>query len=131
MLQIYPDQGIEELLRRITRPSLRMDLFINNLTPDRDTEYADLTVLSDHHAINDSDWGFYSISGHRGILIASAQVFTNGTGSPISAYGYLVYPAASTELLAVARFDSAPRVIAASGGTTAVIPVLGGFSEQT
>jgi len=131
MNQIYPDVGLIPLLRRIVTPDLVYHLYVNNFTPDRDTELADLTEMSasgySEITVDDSDFTLEGVAAHVGSLLASPIAFVNASGGALDAYGYFVTNAAGTELLACARFDSAP-VNKADGESWLVTPIVGDFS---
>jgi len=131
MNQIYPDVGLIAILTRIVTPSLVYHLFTNNVVPDRDTELADLTEMAASGyveiVVDDSAFTLDGVAGHVGSLLAAPIAFENTSGGALDAYGYFVTNVAGDELLAVARFDSAP-VNKDDGQSWLVTPIVGDFS---
>jgi hypothetical protein len=132
MDQIYPDDGLLYLLRQMLGTGgWNYDLFVNNYTPTLDDVIGDYTLAawSGYAQINvpTASFTFSQVAAHLGSLQAPNIVFTNGTGSPVSVYGYVIRDSTNTYIVASARFDGAPIVIPA-GGNQLVTPILGDFS---
>jgi len=129
---IFPDEGLVTQLGRILVLDVLYHLFTNNVTPDRDTVLADLTdaTWTGYAPITQTftDYTITGVAGHAGYAIAAPISFSNGSGSPVTTYGYYVTDSGETVLLAAARFDGAPLTIAAAG-TLPVVPVWGDFSQ--
>lgn len=132
MHQIYPDQGLVDLLTRMATASLQYHLYTNAATINRDTVLADLTemAITGYAAVTVAAASFTlsGVASHIGSLLAAPISFNNASGSPADAYGYYVTAAGGTHLLAVAQFDSAP-VTKADGESWLVTPIIGDFSE--
>lgn len=132
MHQIFPDEGLVEILMRIVAPDLHYHLFNNNITVDRSTTLANLTEAAwGGYALVDvvaANWTTSAVVGHNGSLIAAPIGFNNTSGSAQDAYGYYVTNAADSILVAAANFDS-PPVSIPDGGTQPVTPVMGDFSK--
>ena len=135
MIQFYPDEGLSDWITRMQASNLSLRLYQNNVTPDRDTVFADLTESSFTGyaavAIASGDWTNLAIAAHVLRSVASPKTFTNSGGAAQDVYGYFVTEPATGRIMAVARFDLAPVSIAALGGTVVVTPFLGDFSGPT
>lgn len=134
MHQIYPDVGLVEFLERMVADDFHFHLYTNNVTPDRDTELADLTEMAIAGyaivTVTDADFALSGVAGHVGTVLAAPIDFLNGTGAPVNAYGYYITNVANTILLAVARFDDAP-VSKAAGDSWIVVPTLSDLSQYS
>ena len=134
MRQIYPDEGLLYWLQQMIVTSIKVHIFTNNLTPDRDTVLADMTEGSwtgyptGGVQVNAADFTLQSVAGHVGSVLAAPVSFPNGSGGSVSGYGYYVTDSTVTKLLAVARFDSAPEVVD-DGDSFLVIPIISDFSQ--
>jgi len=136
MKQLYPDGGLVEIARAIAGPTGHGNywrLFTNNYTPSLTSILADLTLAADTWAEAQLDQDAFileQVAVHVGSIQAANIVFTNTTGGTISVYGYAILNEAKTKLLAIARFDDAPRAIL-NGGTCQVVPIYGDLSVAT
>lgn len=131
--QIYPDQGLGEWLKKMTQfHSLSYRLFVNNVTPDKNTILADLTEEStgsySRVDVAPGDWTSYTVTAHVGTAFAPPISFTP-SGTTWTTYGYYVVDASTgTLLLAVCRFDSAP-LSTPSGTGILITPKISDFSK--
>jgi hypothetical protein len=132
MNQIYPDQGLVELLTRLVTPSVHYHLFTNNIIPDLSTTlgalveaawagYAVVTVLPGAFTIG-------TVTAHVGTIIAAPISFFNTSGGDVTPYGYYVTDAGNTKLYAITLFSGAPITIP-DGGSQQVVPIFGDFSR--
>ena len=133
---IHPDVSLVKLLQRMVASDLHYHLYVNDVTPDRDTEIGDLTemtVVSGYNPITVAagDFSLTGVSAHKGTVIASPITFVITAGSGVSnVYGYFVTDTGNTSLLAVARFDSAPISLSA-GASIPVTPIFGDSSQYS
>lgn len=129
---LFPDNGLVNQLSRILTPGVHFHLFTNNVVPTLSTTLAGLTEAAwTGYAVVSQAWSDFTINGvaaHSGYAIAPPIIFTNGTGAPVTAYGYYVTDNADAILLAVALFDAPPQTIAPAG-TLSVVPTWGDFSQ--
>ncbi len=134
MNQIYPDVGLIPILRRIVTPSVVYHLFVNDVTPDRDSVLGDFTEMTASGyaeiVVDEADFTLDGVTAHIGSLLAAPIAFENTSGGALDAYGYFATNAAGDELLACARFDSAP-VNKEDGESWLVTPIVGDFSGLT
>jgi len=134
MIQNYPDEGLIRMLRLIVDnggDGLTWALFDNDLTPTLDTVLADLTFPAGTWAskiLKSVDFTLDQVAYHVGTIQGAAIVFTNSSGSSKTVYGFAVYDQVNQLLIAAARFDAAP-VIIADGGMYNVLPILGDYCE--
>jgi len=132
MEQIYVDEGLVFQLDLIVAVDNVWHIFVNDVTPDRDTELGDLTEASFSGYAEQTVLGTAFIAdgvvGHVGFKVAAPIAFLNSSGSPVDVYGYYVTDAGGTILLAAARFDAAP-VTKEDGESIIVVPVWGAFSQ--
>jgi len=132
MQQVYPDEGLEQLLDWMLANTIKLHLYVNDLTPTKDTVLADLTEAAwTGYAVEDiltTDWSVKGVSAHNGYALSDPKAFDNGSGADQDAYGYYYTDSAETMLLAIVRFDSAP-ITKADGETWTVFPTWGDFSQ--
>jgi len=92
MQQLYPDEGLVMQMERILTAGVRLHLFTNDITPDRDTVLADLTeaAWSGYVMIelDDTDFGTTGVAAHQGYMMANPQSFLNSSGVDQDAFGY-------------------------------------------
>jgi hypothetical protein len=131
MQQIYPDEGLEEQLRRIVADGVTFHLYTNSVSLSRDTELTDLTEAAwSGYApvvLGESDFASTGVVGHVGFAMAPPIAFLNSSGSPVDAYGYFVTNDDDDLLLAIAAFDGGP-IEKEDGESFVVTPVWGDFS---
>jgi len=134
MNQIYVDQGLVKMLRRLAangdNDANKWFLFSNDHTPTAVTVLANLTKLNNPapQTVTDAAFVLENTVDHVGSIQAPNLVFLNTSGGPVNAYGYGIMDNASTYLIAVARFDAAPLVIP-DDDSIQVVPILADFSE--
>lgn len=129
---IYPDNGLVQSLLVLVEnggSGLLWSLYTNNYTPIKSSVLADFTSVSGdlvgtYKAV---DFVFQQTVGNVGYIQANNKVKTNSSGASKNWYGYYVLHASTSKIIAAARFDDAPRVIA-NGGTTQIVPILGAKS---
>lgn len=135
MDQIYPDEGLLDVLKSVANGidggGLTWSLYLNNKTPTLDSVAADFTLAATGWTDSGSnldagDFIASNVTTHVGSIQAPNILFTNMTGVDQDVYGYVILDG-DGNLVAAARFDDAPRVIA-NGDSTYVIPVLGDYS---
>lgn len=130
---VFPDEGLPGVLTRIANATLVLRLFVNDITPDRDTELADFTEASwtGYASVNLNLGDFVSSGfiGHVAFLATDPITFLNTGATPETCYGYYVEGSTSDVMIA-ARFDPAPRTLIALTGETEVTVVIGDFSQQ-
>lgn len=128
---LFPDPGLVYVLKKTVGALLIYDLFINDYTPTLDSTLADFNraVWSGYAPIQvpAAAWINENVQAHLGTLSADDIVFFNTSPSNVTVYGYYVKDASDTILIAAARFDTAPVVIA-SGDGWPVTPLLGSYS---
>lgn len=113
---IHPDASLVKLLQRIASGDVRYRLYDNDITPGPGSVLADFNEWS--HAdgygssilVAASDFTLSGVSGHIGFLTAGDISWTF-TGGPNNCYGFFVTDSTGADLLAAARFDSAPIVV--------------------
>jgi len=130
---IYPDAGLNRLILHGLEPTVQYRLFVNDVTPDRDSVAGDFTqaAWSGYAPINIdvADWTAVTPTIHKGKVTHDDINFANSSGSDENAYGYYVVTLAGL-LLAAMRFDGAPLIVPA-GDILAVRPVHGDRSGFT
>jgi hypothetical protein len=133
MQQVYPDQGLVEWLTRMANGNIQVGLYTNALSIDRTVVFASLSEAAwtgySRVILNSGSWTISEVS-HLGIAIGTPAAFNNGSGSPVTAYGYFFLDNTGALLLAVAQFDAAPITIAAADSYV-LIPSMGDLSKAT
>lgn len=133
MIAIYPDEGLLEIQDQMLSDDMILHLYVNNLTPTKETILANLTEAAwmgyASALIAFADWLAKGISDHNGYALAVPRGFLNTSGAAQSAYGYYLTNADETILRQVVRFDSAP-LVRPDGQTFVVIPTWGDFSQS-
>lgn len=131
MIQIYPDEGLVKLLKRMATSSLDYRLFTNNVTITRSTGIAGITELTTFgYALITVVLGDFTTTGvtaHVGSLIAAPISWTPAGGS-WTLYGYYVTANDTGELLYAGNFDSAPITVP-NGTPLLLTPRIGDFSQ--
>lgn len=93
----------------------KIDLFDNDITPDADTVFADLTFISDEKDVAASHWPGSATDGGGKAASTNNQTYTwGGTGGygTYSVYGWAIYK--GTTLIMVERFAGAPLTLSDS-----------------
>lgn len=115
MIQVYPDEGLNNITGLLVNLSVDYHLYTNNYTPVRGSVYADLTEAAwTGYAVvtrTNSDWPTYATVGHVGTRLGPPMAFLNSSGGDVSPYGYFVTLTGQTIILWAGRFDSAPNVV--------------------
>lgn len=132
MHQIHPDVSLTEMLLRMAAGDLHYHLFEDNITPDRETEIADLNEPGFGlgyvvEIVTAADFTLTGVAAHHGSIAAAPLGFLNQTGQA-DVYGYYVTDTTDAVLLAVGRFDAAPHVWV-TGVPLMVWPVFGDSSQ--
>lgn len=134
MQDIYADEGLVESLLRIAQGTVRYHLFVNDITPTRDTELADLVEAAwtgyTSFDLDETDFTSTGVAGHTGYMQADPLAFENADGGDVDAFGYYVTDASETLLFKAARFDAAP-ITKPDGDFFVVTPTWGDFSLFT
>jgi hypothetical protein len=118
------DAGLIEVLERLNGNStdpvfngVLVGLYTNNHTPVQADTISSFTEAAwtgyARQAI--PSWGPATISGTLGTTDGAPVNIPNGSGSPQSAYGCLLFDATSGNLIAASLFDSAPAVVSTIG----------------
>lgn len=133
MKQIYPDEGLQFLNRRaagLSGDPLQWQLFSNDVTPTLDSVLDDFTLIDwdDPIELASGDFVGEQLVAHVASITAPNAVFENASGVDKEVYGYVVMDPSGVLLVAVARFPGAPITVA-NGGSQAVIPIIGDYSE--
>jgi len=136
MTQVFPDDGLVWSLKQLANAAgsgMYWRLYENNVTPSLADTLATYTL-------SDTAWGriqvalasftLTQVAAHIGSIQAPDIVFTNGSGGSKNFYGYVIYEPTTNKLVAAARFDAAPLVVA-NGATVTVTPILGDADEST
>jgi hypothetical protein len=111
MKQIHPDVSLIPLMRRVVADDVRVKLYTNDFTPDRDSVLADFTekdVANGYAAIDvpAADFVLDGVVAHKGVLMALPITFTPTNDGGVNIYGYFVTSLDDADLLACARFDA-------------------------
>jgi hypothetical protein len=132
MEAVYPDEGLVELIDRMTNTTMHVHLFTNDLTPDEDTVLADMTEAAwTGYAAQDvdpGDWTLKGVANHQGYALANPVEFDNGSGVDQDAYGYYITDSGDSMLLQAVRFDSPPST-KPDGESWTVFPTWGDDSQ--
>src|SRR5437868_194692 len=132
MQQVYPDEGLVELITRMLASSLHLHLFVNDLTPSFTTVLLDMTEATfggySVASLLIADWAVMGVSAHNGYALAAPKSFLNSSGIDQAAYGYYFTDVSDSMLIAATRFDSAP-VTKHDGESFLVFPTWGDFSQ--
>lgn len=134
MHQIYPDQGLVYMLDQIAKGSgtgLYWQLYQNNVTPTLGNVLTDFTLAATSWGriqVADAAFTLKQVAANVGSIQAPNIVFINTTGVSQTVYGYVIIDDSLTKIVAAARFDTAPIVIAIAGNQT-VTPILGDYSQ--
>lgn len=122
---VAPNEGLPALLDYILKDNVdgvadwELILFVNDITPDQDTEYADLTEATftgySSVTVTRGDWTAAEIADDVAVSTwgTSATTWTN-TGSEQTVYGYAMVTATSPVIRLIERFAS-PVVLATNG----------------
>jgi len=134
MHQIYVDEGLIEILIRLASGDITFGLFTNDVTPDRDTVMADLTLAAwagyTSVPLTGGDFPNSNIIGHQARIWGPGEPFNNFSGVDQVAYGYYLSDNSETMLFVVSRFDDAPVTIP-DGGQLILQQQLGNFSRYS
>jgi hypothetical protein len=136
MTQLYVDAGLVYTLLKLANAGgsgLYWGLFSSNTTPTKGSVFADFTMWNTSYGRKQVAVGSFTlqqVAANIGSIQAPDEVFTNGSGGSLNAYGYIIYVPTTNEIIAAARFDSAPLVVA-NGGTVVVTPILGDADQST
>jgi hypothetical protein len=129
---VYPDAGLIFMLQQIVASNLHLHIFTNNVTPSDSTTLGGLTEAAwTGYALETLSSGSFvslGVGAHVGTLAYPTVTFTNGSGSPVSAYGFYITDTANAILVSCGLFDAAPVSIAA-GGTYSFIPTISDQSQ--
>ncbi len=134
MHQIYPDEGLIQLLQRLVTASVRYHLFVNNVTIDRGTVHGVMTEQgggSGYVAVDvvAGAWTASGITSHIGSLVAPPISFTP-VGASWTLYGYFVTDSGLSDILWAANFDGAPITVP-DGTPLLITPIVGDFSRYS
>jgi predicted ATP-grasp superfamily ATP-dependent carboligase len=131
MDQIYPNEGLIQLLQAGITPKVTVHLYTTNTPPSPASTLGGFTEAgwAGYVAVDVlvAAFTFSSVVGNVASLQAPNVLFSNGSGSPVTAYGFYVTNSAGTLVLWAAQFDGAPITIPASG-TYQVTPIIGNYS---
>lgn len=133
MNQIYPNEGLLQNLKRIAGTSSTgnyWQLYENDVTPGPESVLADFTLATFDDDVQRaaSDFALSQVQDNVGTIIAPNITFGPPGGAGVDVYGYVIMDPSKTILIAAARFDDAPKTIAAAG-VYQVVPIFGDFSE--
>lgn len=131
MHQIYPDAALVPILQRIVAADVKIQIFVNDVTPSLATELEDFDLPAFDNsgpiAVAGGAFSFSGVTAHVATAMALPISIENEDAVSHDAYGYVVMDATGTIILACARFDSAP-VTKAAGESWIITPVIGSFS---
>lgn len=135
MLQVYPDEGLILMLRRIANNKdngLLWALFTNDVDPDPANERSDFTIAGDwgQRTLDDDDFVLEQVVAHVGTIQGNTIFLTNDTGGNVTVYGFIVVEPTSNTLLMVNRFVDGPITVP-NGGEVPMTPVLGNYSDKS
>jgi hypothetical protein len=132
MLQIYPDDGLLEVIFQIAGLNLSMRLFTNNIIPSKFDTVASYTEAAwagyVRQNVNAGNFTISGVSGHAGYAYGPPIIFNNTSGGPVTSYGYFCVDQATNKLMFCARWDVG-ALVTPDGTTIGVIPILGDFSQ--
>lgn len=129
MAAIIPNEAEVRILEaRVAISPQRYILFNDNITPDADTVFADLTEPTwPGYGRQTPTWGAVTTGGDgRAVVVGVPLVFVRtSTGAPQTAYGWahIDSSAGDEKILAIALFSS-PVVIENVGDGAAVVPTM-------
>jgi len=136
MTQLYPDDGLLFTLERLANAAgagLIWQGFTSNTTPARGDVKSTYTLASATYfqtQVPLSSFTLEQVAAHVGTIQATNIVWTNGSGSSVTLYGYIIYEPTNNKLIAAARFDAGATVVA-NGGSIAIVPILGDADQST
>ena len=131
MALVLPNEGLPTLLDQMIRDlasgfvDWEMMLFVNNITPDQDTVYADLTEATfgnySRITIDHTLWEAPTVVADHAVstYTTTPQIWTVTSGSE-TVYGYALVTVSSPIIIVVERFAS--PVAVSAGGVLAVLP---------
>lgn len=119
MNQIYPDQGVSEILLRAVAGGLQYHLYRNDFLPTLDSALTDFVEAAWSGyvpiLVPDGSWALGVVVSHVAQITAPDIHFPNTSGSDQVVYGYFITDAAGVKLVGCARFDNAPITIPNAG----------------
>jgi len=135
MLQVFPDEGLTLMLRRIAHNNgdgLIWRLFTNDVEPDPDNELEDFDLAGTWgtRVVEESDFVLEQVVAHVGTIQANTINLENDTGGDVTVYGFVAYEPVTETLLMVYRYPEAPITVP-DGETIPMTPVLGDYSDLT
>ena len=128
---VLPNEGLADQLAYIIKSTIsgvadwELMLWINDIEPDQDTVYADLTEATfdgyGRVTLVRSDWTSPTIIADQAVstYTTTPQVWIVGSG-PQTVYGYAVVTPSSPVIRIIERFEPPPTVDV--GGIVAVLP---------
>jgi len=131
---IVPDEALAAELRRILDnedtqfAAWSLRLFSNDLTPTKDTVFADLVEPTwagyGPRTLTPAGWGAAVIVAHFATSShgTAAVQWTNNSGAPVTVFGLMYLDPTTGTLRFVQRFDAAEIVPVDPGGTIALLP---------
>jgi hypothetical protein len=131
MDMIFPDEGLIFTLQRVAGngPSSTTGnywgLYTNNITPGRSSVKATFTIDTTNFSLvqkKQDDLTLQTVVADIASIQGASLTFTNGGGSSVNVYGYVILDPSQTFVVAAVRLDSAPVAVAA-GATLAVVPI--------
>jgi hypothetical protein len=131
MNQIYPDEGLPDLLEKLTADDLVFHLFTNDIEVNRDVLLEDFVeeTTFDYEAITvpGGGWTGTGVAAHVATAVADTIAFTPD-GGDWDVYGYYVTDVAGETVLFAARFDGAPIAVP-DGDPLLISPTIADFSK--
>lgn len=131
MLMVMPNEGKQEVLDELfrltsTRPTWKLDIFVNNVTVADASTLADFTIATwtgyAQVAIARGDWSSATVVSNVGqIDKTTAPSFTMTGGSSQTAYGWILRNAATDKIWFGQNFDSPVAMVA--GATISIDPM--------
>lgn len=133
MNQIYPNEGLLQNLKRIAGISAAgnyWQLYENDVTPGPESVLSNfvLSTFTEDIQLDATDFDLSQVQDNVGTILAPNITFGPPGGAGVEVYGYVVMDSTKTILIAVARFDEAPKVIGPAGFYQ-IVPIFGDYSE--
>ena len=131
MHEIYPDDGLVPMLVNTAYPSVKIDLWINDIVPTLASVAGDFTWATfPGYATANVPLANFTTTGvisHIGYIQATPVSFTPTATDGSTVYGYVIWDSTRTYIFKIVRLDT-PQVVT-SGVPIVITPTLSNFSQ--
>ena len=117
----FPDEGLDRICELVvgksSQETIRIALFVNDVTVASTSVVADFTQMSTHGItykdLAGASWGAAAVASGQAVSTYADQTFTataTDDGTATSVYGIIAYTATSSKLLWVIKYDTAKTI---------------------